>query len=175
MENYFNASIGEEPESQGDKDWKLRELIRGSEKERAEYIREWRAERRKREGEERADLNKAQQGIWKKEQRDAANRITEEHREHEYIPHTEERLRTDFIDFRLWTLLNMNGGKIAQADIPALFESEFNGATITARQAEESVKRTEKLGRINVEAVYGSKGKRIVINRLPIGHSIANT
>jgi 3-deoxy-D-manno-octulosonate 8-phosphate phosphatase KdsC-like HAD superfamily phosphatase len=70
----------------------------------------------------------------------------------------------------------MNGGKIAQAEIPALFESEFNGAIITSRQAEESVKRTVKLGRIKVEAFYSSpEGKRIIINRLPIGRSIANT
>jgi hypothetical protein len=176
MENYFNASIGDEPEARGDNDWKLRELMRGSEKERAEYIRDWRAERRKREGEERADLNKAQQGIWQKEQRDAANRIIEEHREHKYIPRTEEKHQLDFRDYRLWTLLNMNGGKIAQAEIPALFESEFNGAIITSRQAEESVKRTVKLGRIKVEAFYSSpEGKRIIINRLPIGRSIANT
>ncbi|MEN6600677.1 MAG: hypothetical protein ABFC21_09740, partial [Rectinema sp.] len=174
MENYFNANIGEEPEAEGDDDEKLRELERGSDRERAEYIRDWRAIRQK--GEEKADLNKAQQDNWRKEQRDAAKSIIEEHMEHKYIPPLDEKHRLDFIDYRLWTLLNMNGSRIKQAAIPALFESEFNGAIITARQAEESVKRTAKLGRIEVEAVYGTpEGKRIIINRLPISHSIANT
>jgi hypothetical protein len=174
MENYFNANIADEPEARGDRDWELQELMLGSERERAEYIQDWRAIRRK--GDERADLNKVQHGSWRKEQQDAAKRIPKEHRAHKYIPRDEEQLRTDFIDYRLWTLLNMDGGRIEQADISVLFESKFNGVIITARQAEESVKRAAKLGRIRVEAVYGTpKGKRIVINRLPISHSIANT
>lgn len=172
MENYFNANIGEEQEAQSDDDWLVQAFWQGSEKERSDYIRDWRAERRKGEGAERADLNEAQHDSWRKE----AKRISKEHGDHKYIPRTEEDIRMDFRDCRLWTLLNMNGGRIKQADIPALFKSEFNGATITERQAEESVKRTAKLGRIEVEAVYGTpEGKRIIINRLPISHSIANT
>jgi hypothetical protein len=162
MENYFNAIIGDEPEAQGDDDWKIRVMTRGADREIQEYIREWRAIRRN-QAEKDDGNNVAQRQKWKNAS------VRSDELKHKRLPRTEQRLRTDFIDYRLWTLLNMNGGRIEQATIPALFASEFK-ANLTLRQAEESVKRIEDAGRIKVKYSYDTRGKRIIIYR-----SIANT
>lgn len=163
LEIYLNEASMDEPESQGDDDWKLREIARGEAQEKNEYIIHWKREQRRLAGkEEKFDTNEAQLKLWKEASKPEKD---DPKLKHKYIPRRKRDLRKEFINYRLWILLNKNGGSIEQANIPHLYAQEFSEykSLITPRQAEEAVKRLAGEGRISMEKIHGGK---IVIIKL---------
>jgi hypothetical protein len=160
MENYFNMVTREEPEAQGDSDWKLRELNGGSEREINEYIHYWRAARRG----DKPRVNKQQITIWENGQREAFSYARNKRRfdpkhKNDYIKHNSRKHKTKFLDDRICLILSNNGnGGMEQKEIHRQL-TLFPGESTSYSSIKKAVNRMEKAGRIKAWSIYDNRGK----------------
>lgn len=84
-----------------------------------------------------------------------------------YMRHKQRKLASEFIDYRILTLLKGEVGGLRERDIPQIYKSVFsdNGcpAEITREEVREAIKRLQKKGRVEKGSISTPQGKRNVI------------
>jgi hypothetical protein len=149
-DNFMNSG-GEEEESGDDDAWKAEDVDGYDETTKIPA----------------AHINRRQQKLWYKEQREA-ERIAwhswhfDPNHKNDHINHDTRVQKSEYLDYRICLLFKNNGDGMEQADIKDKFEHEY-GQVLTSSAVKTAINRMESMGRIETGFIFDRCGKRKIV------------